>query len=417
MNDIKQAGLITGLSLGAIAKTFPWLCIGTMALGMSTQALADPEDTLNFVIGADVRYEDNLFKFADGVDTNSLAGRPSKSDTIYAVDLGIKIDKPYAQQRFKLDVMATENKFQRNSFLDYTGVDYTAAWFWHLTPRVSGTILLDQQQSLVDFGDFREFDDRNVQTSQFRLFSIDGDLGAGWHAIGAISEVRARTSQNFEQIGNYEQVGVELGGKYVSRAENWISLVQRESKGKYQGRELDPIAQLDKGFDQSETEAKLYWKLTGKSTIEARLGYLDRTHDNFSQRDYDGVVGKVTYLWEPTGRLKVSTSLGRNLFSFQEAGNSYYVADTFSIGPIWNVTAKSRLSLRYDLSQRDYKGAIDPAAPSRDDVFQSLVFAGEWRPTRTIKVGAALQRDMRNSNIDQREYDANSVNLFAQLVF
>gem|GEM_PF-5812194 len=129
------------------------------------------------------------------------------------------------------------------------------------------------------------------------------------------------------------------------------------------------------------------------------------------------MVGKVSYLWEPTGKLKVNTSLGRNLFSFQEAGNSYYVADTFSVGPIWNVTAKSRLSLRYDLSQRDYRGAIDPAARSRDDIFQSLVFAGEWRPTRTIKVGAALQRDMRNSNVDQREYDANSVNVFAQLLF
>jgi exopolysaccharide biosynthesis operon protein EpsL len=398
-------------------KTLPLFCLATMTLGLSSQVLADPEDTLNFAVGADVRYEDNLFKFADGVDTDIFPGRPSKSDTIYSTNLGIKIDKPYAQQRFKLDVMATENKFQRNSFLDYTGVDYTAAWFWHLTPRVSGTILLDQKQSLVDFGDFREFDDRNVQTSQFRLFSIDGDLGAGWHAIGAISEVRARTSQNFEQIGNYEQVGVELGGKYVSRAENWISLVQRESKGKYQGRELDPIAQLDKGFDQTETEAKLYWKLTGKSTVEARLGYLDRTHDNFSQRDYDGWVGKVSYLWEPTGKLKINTSLGRNLFSFQEAGNSYYVADTFSVGPIWNVTAKTRLSLRYDLSQRDYRGAIDPAARSRDDIFQSLVFAGDWRPTRTIKVGAALQRDMRNSNIDQREYDANSVNVFAQLLF
>lgn len=417
MSDAYKAFRTIVLSASRHAQAAPLICAGTLFLTTAAPVLADPEDTINFAAGADVRYEDNLFRFADGVDTDSFPGRPHKSDTIYAMNLGIKIEKPYAQQLFKLDVMATENKFQRNSFLDYTGVDYTAAWFWHLTPRISGTVLLDQKQSLVDFADFRSFDERNVQTSQFRLFAIDGDLGAGWHAIGAISEVRARTSQNFDQVGNYEQVGVELGGKYVSRADNWISLVQRESNGKYQGRELDPITQLDKGFDQSETEAKLYWKLTGKSTIDAKLGYLERTHDNFSQRDYDGLVGKIAYLWEPTGKLQVNASLGRNLFSFQESGNSYYVADTLSIGPIWKITAKSKLSLRYDLSERDYKGAIDPASRSRDDTYQSVVLAGEWRPTRTVTVGAALQRDVRSSNIDRFDYDANSANIFAQLLF
>lgn len=203
------------LSASEHAPTVPIICVSTLLLATGAPALADPEDAINFAVGADVRYEDNLFRFADGVDTDSFPGRPHQSDTIYAVNMGIKIDKPYAQQRFKLDVMATENKFQRNSFLDYTGVDYTAAWFWHLTPRISGTILLDQQQSLVDFADFRSFNERNVQTSQFRLFAVDADLGAGWHAIGGISEVRARNSQNFDQVGNYEQVGVEFGGKYV----------------------------------------------------------------------------------------------------------------------------------------------------------------------------------------------------------
>jgi len=393
------------------------ICTGPFFLASAGHALADEGDTINFAVGADVRYEDNLFRFEDGVDTDSLPGRPHKSDTIYALNAGIKIDKPYAQQRFKLDVMATQNKFQRNSFLDYTGVDYTAAWFWHLTPRVSGIVLLDQQQSLVDFGDYRTFDERNIQTSQFRLFSIDGDLGAGWHAIGGVSEVRARNSQTFDEVGDYEQVGIELGGKYVSRADNWVSLVRRESRGKYQGRELDPLEQLDEGFDQSETEAKLYWKPTGKSTVDAKLGYLDRTHDNFSQRDYDGVVGKLAYKWDATGKLQVNASLGRNLFSFQGTTNSYYVADTLSISPVWKVTSKSKLWLRYDLSERDYRGPIVATAKTRDDLMQSFVFAGEWRPTRTVTVGAALQRDLRSSNIDRFDYEADSVNVYAQLLF
>jgi hypothetical protein len=73
--------------------------------------------------------------------------------------------------------------------------------------------------------------------------------------------------------------------------------------------------------------------------------------------------------------------------------------------------------LRYDLSERDYRGPIVATAKTRDDLMQSFVFAGEWRPTRTVTVGAALQRDLRSSNIDRFDYDADSVNVYAQLLF
>lgn len=391
------------------------ICTASLLTASGT-AFADPEDTLNFALGGGVRFEENLFRFSDDVDEDSLPGSPHKSDMIYSANAGIKINKLYSQQQFMLNVMLTENKFQQNSFLDYSEVDYTAAWFWHLTPRISGIILADQQQSLVNFSDFRSFDDSNVQTSQFRMFSIDGDLGAGWHAIGALTDITARTNQNFQEIGDYEQTGVELGGKYVSRADNWISLVQRESDGNY-NRDIDLGSQLDEGFEDSETEAKLYWELTGKSTIDARLGHLERKHDNFSDRDFSGMVGKFLYKWQATGKVELNASVSRSLISFQSSNYSYYIAETFSISPVWSITSKSKLWLRYDIGTRDHRGAIVANAERRDDVMQSFVIAGEWNPTRTIKVGAGLQHDRRTSSLDRFEYDASSANITAQLLF
>jgi len=398
-------------------KTIPFAYVIAVVCALPTIALADSEDTLNLSVGAGVRFEDNLFRLSDDVDASSLAGKPHKSDSIYSANAGIKIDKPYAQQRFKLDLTVTDNKFQQNSFLDYTGTNYSAAWLWQLTPHVSGTLLMDQQQSMVNFADFRSFGKPNIQTSQVKLFSIDGDLGAGWHAIGALMDVRARNSQTFNAVGDYVQQSVELGGKYVSPSESWISLVRRESQGEYRGRALDPVTQLDTGFEQSETEAKMNWKITGKSTIDTKLGYLDRTHDHFSERDYNGMVGKVEYQWAATGKLQLNASLGRNLFSFQEAINSYYVADTLSLGPIWKISDKSKLWLKYDISERDYHGAIVATPELRQDTVHSILLGAEWRPTRTITVGAALQRDTRLSNLDRFDYDANSANIFAQMLF
>lgn len=391
--------------------------IFALVMALPAIVMADPEDAVNFAAGAGARFEDNLFRLSDSVNTNLLPGKPHRSDLLYSANAGIKIDKPYAQQRFQLDAMATQNNFQNNSFLNYTGFDYRAAWLWNLTPNISGVLLFDQEQKLTNFADFRSFSDRNIQTNQVRIFNVDGLIGGGWHLLGGLLEVNSRNSQTFTAVGDYVQDGGELGVKYVAPSGSWLSLVQRESRGEYRGRILDPVAQLDSGFDQSETEAKLNWRLTGQSEIDAKLSYVDRQHDNFSRRDYAGMVGKVEYQWAPTDKLQVNTSLGRNIFSFQEVTNSYYVADTLSIGPVWKVSTKTAIHLRYDYSKRDYRGAIILTPDLRQDNVQSFVLGAEWKPTRTILVSATLQRDTRSSNFTNFDYNANAAGINAQLLF
>jgi hypothetical protein len=179
---------------------------------------------------------------------------------------------------------------------------------------------------------------------------------------------------------------------------------------------VSPVTQLDSGFKQSDIESKAYWKLTGKSQLDGMLGYVDRRHDNFSQRDYSGMVGKIQYTWEPTAKIDLKASLSRNIFSFQNNLNSYYIADTLSIGPSWEITAKTRVWARYDLSDRDYRGAIIQTT-ERNDMVQSFLLGGEWKPLRTVTVGAALQRDTRSSNFNRLDYEANAASIYAQLLF
>ncbi|HSI22031.1 MAG TPA: XrtB/PEP-CTERM-associated polysaccharide biosynthesis outer membrane protein EpsL [Methylophilaceae bacterium] len=373
-------------------------------------------DTLNFILGGQVRYDSNLFRLSGSEDPEPTLGRSQKSDIIYTTNAGIRIDKPYSLQRFVVEAMVVDNRFKTYDFLDYTAFNYSAAWHWNLTPRITGVLLAEQKQEMNSFAEFREAE-KNVQTSNVRLFTVDGDLGGGFHAIGGLLDVRARNSKTFDAVGDYQQDGFEVGGKYVASSQNWISLLQRETDGEYRGRELDPVAQLDSGFEQSETEANMFWRFTGKSSIDAKLGYLKREHDNFDDRDYSGMVGRLLYRWDITDKTQLNVSVARNLYSYQEAENSYYIAETFSISPVWEYSPKTTFRARYDYSEREYRGAIVSIPELRDDRLQMFLLAADWKATRNIIVTGALQRDKRSSNFEDFDYNATSASINAQFLF
>lgn len=405
--------------------------IGRLGLGVAllgcllapTASLADPEDAFNFVGAASLRFEDNLFRLDDKAQAQALLGETRMSDWVTSASAGIKIDKRYSLQRFQVDALATHTRHETFDFLDFDSFNYRAAWLWSVTPRLTGVLSADRQEMLTSFSDFRgtnstvPLNRKNTQTNESRIFSFDGDIGAGFHVIGGASELRSRNSQSFQPVGDYVQDGIELGGKYVSRAENWVSLVQREIKGEYRGRELNFFSQLDTDFDQSETEARMLWRITGKSEINARLTYVEREHDHFSSRDYSGVTGSLNYRWIPTGKLYIDTSLTRGLSSFQELTSSYYDADTLAIAPTWAVTAKTKIRLKYSYGERDYKGALIQPVEQREDKLQSLVLSADWQATRTILVNGTLSREERDSNLSGLDYEANMIGLSAQVIF
>jgi exopolysaccharide biosynthesis operon protein EpsL len=373
-------------------------------------------DTLNFILGGQVRYDSNLFRLSGSEDPEPELGRSQKSDIIYTTNAGIRIDKSYSLQRFVVEAMVVDNRFKTYDFLDYTAFNYSAAWHWHLTPRITGVLLAEQKQEMNSFAEFRETE-KNVQTSNVRLFTVDGDLGGGFHAIGGLLDVRARNSKTFEAVGDYQQDGFEFGGKYIASSQNWISLIQRETDGEYRGRELDPVAQLDSGFDQSETEANMFWRLTGKSSFDAKLGYVKREHDHFDDRDYSGMVGRLLYRWDITDKTQLNVSVSRNLYSYQENENSYYIAETFSISPVWEYSPKTTFRARYDYSDREYRGAIVSIPELRDDQLQMFLLAADWKATRNIIVTGALQHDKRTSNFEDFDYNATSASINAQFLF
>lgn len=411
--SLRLGAMLVSLALPALAQA------QTPAPADAQQATSSADsDPLAFVFGAGVRSEDNLFRLSSG-NQNNLPSGASSSDRIASASAGIRFNRAYSLQQIQLDVTATRYQYEKNKGLDFTGVDYRGAWLWQLSRYVTGTLTADRTQRSADYAYYSagSLGSRNKQTSENRGFTIDGELDARWHLVGGIHQNKLRNDLVFNPVGNYRLNSAEAGVRYVTPSENSVIVVGRRGRGEYEDRTLDAVGLFDTGFDQNEAEARVAWHVSPHSLLNGRLGYLQRKHDNFSQRDFSGAVGELDYNWLPTTKTQVLFSVVHDLQSYQESSNSYYVLDGFSVSPTWQLSTKTLLRARLDVNRREFRGAITSVATMREDRNRVFSLGAEWRASRNILVTASVQHERRTSNLVGLDYSANVANLTAQIAF
>jgi len=373
-------------------------------------AFADEYDALNVLVGGDVSYESNVFARPDFLDP--------QSDTIARGYVGLRIDKPYAQQRFQLNATANAYRYKKFSNLDFDGIDYGAAWLWYLTPRVSGTLRASRTEVPTLFEDSLATV-RNTQTNETYLFDLDGQVSGGWHGLFGISqEKRKFERQGATALPSYKAEVWHVGVKYLFPSGNWISAIQRSLNGNYENRLPDPTTFISSGFDGSESEVAMMWALTGKWALSARLTYLDRSDANFPQRDFSGTEGTLVSRWNPTSQLFYALSATRDIHAYQTNFSSYRVSDTVSFRGNWAVTVKTDLRFNLYYSEYDYRGPVVVSAlPQRHDIDKGAEGGVRWAATRGLIIGADVRYRVRSSNDPFANFDNSIVTLRGELTF
>jgi exopolysaccharide biosynthesis operon protein EpsL len=391
-----------------------------LSAGIATaqEAIAPSQDALTFVVGAGIRYDDNVFRLQSDVNPQAVAGSYSKSDRILFATLGAKFDQIYSQQRFLVSAGITDNRYRNFSYLSFVAKEYQAEWQWYLTSRLTGRVAADRAQALSDFRDYQFNSTRNIVTTENRHFVADFWVDGGWHLVGGVVENRQTNSQQTGVAAATSRLRSGEGGvRYATEGGDSLALLTRQGNGEYPDRAIDPVALLDNRFSQDEIELALGYRLSGKSTITGRLVRVERKHDHFPQRDYKGTVGMFDWRWNPTGQLGVDFVAARDLINFQDPTTSYYVNDRLSIAPSWMMSAKTSLGLRYEQGWRDYRGAVTPITVSRKDRDRIVGVNLVWAPSTTVSVTGSVLRETLTSNISTFGYTANIVSLVVQATF
>lgn len=394
------------------------LVVALVLLLTAARAWADEFDTLNFDAGMTVVTDSNLFRLSGTADPNTVLGRPGTADRIDVTSLGVRLAKPYALQRFELSASLVDYRYDKARFLNFSAFNYNAAWRFSLTPRFKGSISSDRSETLNSFVDFRAFV-RNVRTEENHRFNAEYEVDGVWRVIGGLSQSKSQNAQLFVQQQDFKSNTAEAGIKYAFPSGSTVSAVTRAQAGEY-FKLGGPVAAslFDKQFNQTEQEARLFWLLSGKSSLDARLAYVDRKHLNFAQRNFSGVAGNASVNWGITGKTRLVTTVARELGSFLQASSSYTRLDRLSVGPVWEVSAKVLVRARVDVSTRDFLGPVtNTAFNGRSDTLRTLFVGMDWRPTRWVTMSASLQNDKRSSNQAGLDFVSTQATLAAQLTF
>lgn len=371
-NTIKRAGRLSILS----------------TLLVSVGVMADQGDVFNVHADATYSHDSNLFRLDKG---ETAPGGAGKSDSVVVLNAGININKPYGQQRFRLDASVNRNQYNRFSFLDYDAFQYNGTWNWHVTPRFFGILKASRSEALVGF-DNNDFQDQKIRTTTTNLLEADYWLAGSWHALAGYVQERHKHNILFTQDRDFQLDGWSLGGRYDPGNGHTMELRYLSRNGEYLG--------TANTFDQYEVEVRLSYVFSPKTRFEGAVAYVDRKHGSLSQRDYDGWRGRAGVDWNPTGKMGVRFNFERRLASWQDTYSSYFTSDSISVGPYWKLTAKQTVSASIEATRDRYEGApAGYAGALRHDDRRAVVLGWTWEPSAVFSIGANVRREERDSNL------------------
>ena len=393
------------------------LAAGCAASLAADLARADAEDTLNLRLAESVAADDNLFRLPAGVVPPASLGNGNRRDRVTVDSLSATFDKSYSLQRFHAEVGYANYHYGSYHFLDYAALSDAARWNWALTPRLTGNLSVDRQQSLNSFADFRDVSQRNLKTTSNQNADVDYWSYGAWHLVAGGYRNRTTNEVAYVQGGDIDHHGGQVGARYLETNGSFVTLQSRASRGLYPHTAVVAATLTDAAFRQVEHELLWAWNANAQSQFKGRITHLDRYHANFAVRDFGGQAGSLEYAWLPTAKLELHATATRGIDTYQATNASYVVTDTLSLAPSWRATEKLLAKLKLERIARDYRGNPGLAPGTRADLQRSGQLSLDWTPMRALQLTAAVQRDRRRSTATGYDYDDTTASLTAQFSF
>jgi len=332
-------------------------------------------------------------------ESNALRTPGGGSDTDYYAGVGLRADRRYGLQRLRADVEANTYRYDKQSSLNYSVLNYALAWDWALGSRFHGIASADRKQYREVTTDPTLLVNRLGKRTE-RSEVLEGVYNAGaslrLSAGGLHTQASSTAPNTWDASPSISSGRVGVGYELASGSSLWLRY--RHGTGHYG----DPTPGASTGdFKENETDDVLKWPVSGKTAVEAELGHLQRKHDTNTVRDFSGMVGNASVSWDITGKTRLVGGVNRALTVSGLALGGHVRSDRFYVGPVWRATAQIAVNARYDHVKRSWEGV--PAGTvfaGRGDTVNVLSAGVDWEPRRWLAVSGYVRGERQSSNLN-----------------
>jgi exopolysaccharide biosynthesis operon protein EpsL len=351
-------------------------------------------------------------------DTNIFRSNDDEEDdTIGHFGAGLRSDLKLSRQHLLFQGVVDRAQYDNFDELDHTRVDGRATWAWQVGNLWSGDLGYDYNRRLSSFNEqlVREKDMRTTQTG---FFEAGYQLHPDWRLAGEFdySDVSYQDRKRLDRDATAAQFDVQYRNTLNTR----VGVRVRYAKNDLQDTDVGGVS-IDNDYDEVTVSGLFSWEASGKSALEARLGYTDLRYDDLDERDFQGFSGRLTYLWLLTGKTRMEIATWHETSSLDDEIASYVLTRGASIKPTWSVTPKITIEGEVSYEDDEFKGEneirTELGLDRRDDDTWVYGISANWDPRRSLKVSLGYRREKRDSSVDVRDFDDDQVDARVQYSF
>ena len=399
----------------------PFLCFASLCLlphAVGSQVLGP----FQVRVGAGIEHDSNVLRAPRDQE---------RSDEIGFVSVAVKGDKQYGLQRIRLNAEGRRYTYRELNGLDYSNLNYSAAWDWAITPRFQGVLSADRRQ-YRDVSRYRDLADDSTdrpggaggRTDRTELLEGRYLIDGNWRALGGVRHTSSRSREARPAGSDMDDTiwdaspttrSVQAGLGYEFASGRSVTARLRRGQGDYRDW---PATLVSADFEENEFETELKWPITAKTALDARLAYLERNHDQAQGLNFSGPVGHATVSWDVTSKTRLIGGVASDLYSHQLEGSGHVRSTRFFVKPVWKPTARTAVTLRYVRENRRWHGALAGTLESgRRDISQWAIAELEWEPRRNVAVSTTLRHERRGSSASVYRYRASTVAAAVNVAF
>lgn len=384
-----------------------------LAVFSTTVPFATAAQEARVSVNAGARYEDNVRRVNDEARKELPA---DGADNVYSVSAQASLATRIGGMTNILgQAGAGYTWFARNSDLDAFNYDLRLEGD-RTTPRNSLRVSLEQIRRRIELQDVST-DQVGIQNLTLADLDVSQEISRGFRLVGGATYLRSTTSIPERRQDN-ERYTLEGGFGYYSPTGNSIALTYVRSDT----RALRDTLFFDQGTpllfrSRNRDEAvalKIEYVHSPASSVDARIGYAKHNDRSILDADFEGLLADVAVTWSPRENLVIKPSFSRSFATENSLFNNGIKVTRFAIeasgilGSLisWRAKAeREKRAFRYDLS------ADVPESLARTDRISRISIAADYRLKRRLRLGLQYNYFTRSSELENFDFDSNSVML------